>query len=87
MKKTETKQLLDKFVNAGFKEVGLKEENDASIEIHLQADSGYQTSIKEQRINPLQWYLIQSILNSDIGKQKKKPKAVDKRYPLFAFFQ
>ena len=88
-KTAEIRTLLDHFLEDAIGKVGLELKSDAELVVNLKADSGYQTKQTYQRINELQWVLIQSILESDIGSKKERPcnKPDTQKYPLFNLFQ
>lgn len=88
-KTAEIRTLLDHFLNDAISKVGFELKSDASLLLTLKADSGYQSNQEYQRINALQWVLIQSILESDIGSKKEvaRDKPDTKKYPLFNLFQ
>ena len=88
MNKAEAKKLLDHFLEDAISKVGLELKKDASLDLKLKADSGYQSNLIYKRINALQWVLVQSILESDIGMKKEKSKnQIDaEKYPLFNLF-
>lgn len=88
MNKAEAKKLLELFLEDAISKVGFELSADASLDLKLKADSGYQSNLTYKRINALQWVLVQSILESDIGKKKEKPvnQLDSKKYPIFNLF-
>lgn len=87
MSKAKAKKLLEHFLEDAISKVGFDLESDASLDLKLKADSGYQSKQTYQRINALQWALVQSILESDIGKKKEVPRdKTNQEYPLFNLF-
>ena len=87
MNKAAAKKLLEHFLEDAISKAGFDLESDASLDLKLKADSGYQSKQTYQRINALQWALVQSILESDIGKKKEVPRAkINSKYPLLHLF-
>lgn len=88
MSKVEAKKLLELFLEDAISKVGFELSTAASLKLNLKADSGYQSELTYKRINALQWVLVQSILESDLGKKKEKPvnQPDTKKYPLFNLF-
>lgn len=85
-KMAKIQKLLDQMVTDAISKVGFELESDASLDLSLKADSGYESQITYRRINALQWALVQAILESDIGKKPKVPGPNKKKYPLFNLF-
>jgi len=85
--KAEAKKLLDHFLEDAISKVGLQLKQDASLDLKLKADSGYQSNLTYKRINALQWALVQSILESDIGTKKEQANVkANSKYPLLHLF-